>query len=257
MQDRIKQLNGVTNFRDFGGYETTSGHRVKAGKLYRSAAFNQAEETDLKLLNSFGIDFQVDLRRQSERVADPNLWAPHEVHSFNDLDAYKPSHLEFLDKGKLSGEDAFNFIIEYYAIAPWVDAHIDLYKRWFQRLAVVDGAGLIHCAAGKDRTGIGCALTLALLDVDHTTIMQDYLLTNETIDFEARIPKVRAKWEKRLDVVIEEDEAIYPFLGVREEYLVRAVEEITRKHGSLRAYAYDVLGVDDALVQSLKTKLLD
>lgn len=257
MQDRIKPLVGVKNFRDFGGYKTQCGRTVKSGKLFRTAALQDAHETDLKFLNKLDIDFQVDLRRQSERVSDPNVWGPHEVHTFNDLGAYKASHLDFMDRGKLTGEDAHHFIVAYYAEAPWVEAHIDLYTRWFQRLSQTQGGGLINCAAGKDRTGIGCAVTLSLLGVSEDTIFEDYLLTNETIDLKERLPHVREKWEKRLGLAIEDDEALFPFVGVRPEYLRRSFDEINLKHGSIAAYARDVLRVDDTLIAALKSKLLD
>ncbi|ACT58531.1 tyrosine-protein phosphatase [Hirschia baltica] len=256
MQDRIKPLLGVKNFRDFGGYETVCGRRVKTGKLYRTAALNKAQAADLDFLNKLDIGFQVDLRRQSERVEDPNLWGPHEVHTFNDLNAYKASHLEFMDKGNLTGDEAHNFMLAYYKVAPWVEAHVDLYTRWFQRLAETEGAGLINCAAGKDRTGLGCAVTLSLLGVPEKTIFEDYVLTNETINIEEILPLAREKWESRLGLVIE-DEALYPFIAVRTEYLQCAWDEIKSKHGSILAYANDVLKVDDQKIERLKSKLLD
>ncbi len=256
MHDRIKPFKGVTNFRDFGGYGTADGRRVKTGKLFRTAALHEAHEDDFALLNGLGIDFQVDLRRQSERVSEPNIWGPHEVHTFNDLGAYKASHLEFLDKGNLTGQDAHNFMTAYYAEAPWVEAHVCLYTRWFRRLAETQGAGLINCAAGKDRTGIGCALTLSLLGVPEDLILEDYMLTNDTIDLDQRLPHVRAKWEKRLRLKLD-DEALYPFLGVKGEYLQSAMSAIQEKHGSLANYTRDILAVDDALIEALQSKLLE
>lgn len=257
MENRIKPLEGVKNFRDFGGYETSCGRRIKTGKLFRTASMQNAKEADLDYLNKLDIDFQVDLRRQSERMDDPNLWGPHEVHTFNDLYHYKASHLEFAEKGNLTGEDAHNFILEYYRVAPWVEAHVSLYTRWFQRLAQTSGGGLINCAAGKDRTGIGCALTLSLLGVPEETIFDDYILTNETIDIEKRLPVVRAKWEKRLGLKIDDDEALFPFLGVRPEYLRGALDEISSKHGSIDQYSKEILNVSDDMVVQLKSKLLE
>lgn len=256
MQDRIKAFKGVANFRDFGGYDTMDGRRVKTGKLYRTAALHEAHADDFAILNSLGVDFQVDLRRQSERVSEPNIWGPHEVHTFNDLGAYKASHLEFLEKGNLTGADAQQFMTAYYAEAPWVESHVCLYTRWFRRLAETRGAGLINCAAGKDRTGIGCALTLSILGVSDEVILSDYLLTNDTIDLEQRLPFVREKWEKRLRLKLD-DEALYPFIGVKSEYLQSAINAIHAKHGSLANYSRDILAVDDALIDALKSKLLD
>ena len=53
------------------------------------------------------------------------------------------------------------------------------YQQLFEHLLVAKNGFLLHCSAGKDRTGFGAALILAALGVDEKTIMQDYLLTNE------------------------------------------------------------------------------
>ena len=67
MQDRIKTLDGVLNFRDFGGYPTMDGRRVATGKLYRTASFAEASEADIAWLEKLGAKFIVDLRRPEER----------------------------------------------------------------------------------------------------------------------------------------------------------------------------------------------
>ena len=67
MDDRVKPLEGVRNFRDFGGYEGVDGARIKSGKLYRSGHFGEASDNDLAAIDLFNITLQADLRRPDER----------------------------------------------------------------------------------------------------------------------------------------------------------------------------------------------
>lgn len=67
MTDRIYSLQGVRNFRDFGGYTSRHGGQVKRGRLFRSGHYAEATEDDLKALDALGIHLQADLRRPDER----------------------------------------------------------------------------------------------------------------------------------------------------------------------------------------------
>jgi protein-tyrosine phosphatase len=74
MKDRIKSFEKIFNFRDFGGYENKTGKMVKANKLFRSAHFNNATETDQKSLADFDVGLIVDLRHKTERDRQPTNW---------------------------------------------------------------------------------------------------------------------------------------------------------------------------------------
>lgn len=256
MEDRIKPLKGVANFRDFGGYETREGGKVKPGRLFRAGHFHEATDDDVAFLDALDIDFQVDLRRTEERNRQPNKWRPGEVHDFDDgkLNAL-PAHVAYFMEGEVSGEGARNYMIDYYKQAPFQESLVDLYKRWFKALGEKEGGGLINCAAGKDRTGIGCALTLEILGVDDDTVLQDYELTNEAVNVNKRLPVARDYIEDMIGKKLT-DEAVRPFLGVDADYLRAAIGVMNEQHGSPRDYAREVLGVDDALVQRLRERLV-
>lgn len=256
MEDRVKKLEGVNNFRDFGGYDTTDGAHVKKGLLYRAGHFSEATETDIDFINGLSIQFQVDLRRLSERENQPNRWAPTEVHAADDQERREAAHIEYLQRGYVTADESRAFMMNYYREAPFVEQHIDLYRRWFQRLDETGGGALINCAAGKDRTGIGCALTLMALGVDEDTVLADYELTNVAVDLEARLPEVRANMEEKLSLTLSDD-AVRPFLGVHSDYLHNAFEAISEAHGSPLGYVTSVLGVDEARMSSLKNKFLE
>ena len=67
MKDRIIPLEGVRNFRDFGGYASRHGGRVRRGRLFRSGHYAEATHDDLKHVRRLGIQLQADLRRPDER----------------------------------------------------------------------------------------------------------------------------------------------------------------------------------------------
>ena len=70
--DRRHALEGVDNFRDFGGYATACGRGVKPGRLFRSAQHAEASDADLAAIRAMGLSAVVDLRRPSERNRQPS-----------------------------------------------------------------------------------------------------------------------------------------------------------------------------------------
>jgi hypothetical protein len=75
---------------------------------------------------------------------------------------------------------------EYYRRLPFKERHVDLFRRFFLALAEAKGPALIHCAAGKDRTGVLAALTHHIAGVSDDDVIDDYLLTNDPSRFERR-----------------------------------------------------------------------
>ena len=176
MQDRVKPFEGVRNFRDFGGYESSFGGRLKSGLLFRSGHYSEATEEDISALNALGIAFQVDLRRPDERERQVNKWqAPRVLTNDGGREVDAPHH-KFLQQVEADAEKADNWMNDYYKAAPFKAHHKEHFSGWFETLAELgaDDAALVNCAAGKDRTGILCALTHHVLGVSEDDIYADY-----------------------------------------------------------------------------------
>jgi protein-tyrosine phosphatase len=156
----------------------------------------------------------------------------------------------------LSARAFTDYMVDYYRDAPFVDRHVDLYSRYFHALSETDGAVLIHCAAGKDRTGILAALTHHLAGVSEEDIVADFLLTNDPHRFERRAPQFAAMLEE-MTGRRPTQEAVFTALGVESHYLETAFAAIHEQHGTLDAYLRDVLGVDDARREAIAHKILD
>lgn len=257
MHDRLVDFERILNFRDFGGWEAEDGARIARGKLFRSAAFNDATDADIARLDAMGIQFLVDLRRPEERSFEPNRWPGEKCRSiFNDegvAGVSLPPHLVALMQSDLTPSATRDYMTRLYREIPFDPRLIRLYRDWFAELGQ-GGAGVIHCAAGKDRTGIGCALTLIALGVDEEAVFADYEFTNAAVDLEKRMPKIQARMEERLARKLD-PEALKPMLGVEIDYLRATISEIEARSGSVVAYLADVLGIGPAERARLRQSL--
>lgn len=257
MHDRLIEFDRVLNFRDFGGWDTIDGAKVTRGKLWRSAAFSDATEADIARLDAMDVRFLVDLRRPEERNHEPNKWPGEATRVFvNDEGAEGvalPPHLVALMQSDLTPASTRGYMTSLYREIPFDPRLIRLYRDWFSELAA-GGAGVIHCAAGKDRTGIGCALTLIALGVDEETVFADYEFTNQAVDLEKRMPKIQARMEERLARKLD-PEALRPMLGVEVGYLRNALDAINARHGSTLRYLESELGVGEQERALLRRRL--
>lgn len=255
---RILPFEGVENFRDFGGYDA-QGRRLKRGRLYRSAHHGNATEADLAAMRDLGVSVIVDLRRPNERERDPcRRWEGFAATVIeNDIGQVHddPWHL-FIAHSDLSVQAFRRYMEDYYLEAPFVERHVDLYSRYFQALANTDGAVLIHCAAGKDRTGILAALTHHMAGVSEGDIVADFLLTNDPGRFERRVP-VMVQVMKDLTGKTPTEDAVRTALGVEAHYLENAFAAIRQRHGSIDAYLEEALGVDEHMRQAIHDRILE
>lgn len=257
MHDRLIPFDRVLNFRDFGGWETEDGAMVVRGRLFRSASFHDATDQDVAKLDAMNLRFLVDLRRPEERAHEPNKWANDACRIiFNDDGARGPAlppHLLALMQSDLTPQSTRDYMLSLYREIPFDPRLAGLYRDWFAALGE-GGAGVVHCAAGKDRTGIICALTLMALGVDEAAVFADYEFTNQAVDLETRMPRIQARMEERLGRSLN-PEALRPMLGVHVDYLRTALAAIEAKHGSTQRYMHEVLGVGEAERANLRAQL--
>ena len=259
MTQRILPLEGVLNFRDYGGYPTSDGATLKRGRLYRSAHHSRATDADLEAMAALDLAVIVDLRRPNERRREPSRRPPGFAGQVieNDIgDVEDDPWWSFVRRSDLS-EDAFrDYLMGYYRAAPFEPRHVDLYSRYFQALGEAEGAVLIHCAAGKDRTGLLAALTHLLMGVAHDHVLTDYMLTNEALAFEQRLPLMMQAIEDNAGRA-PSPAAVRVAMGVDSAYLVEALDTIKARHGSVEAYLDAVLGVNEALRQRIADRLVE
>lgn len=161
----------------------------------------------------------------------------------------------FIQSSDLTPASFQAYMMDYYRQAPFQRRHIDLYTRYFRALAGTEGPILVHCAAGKDRTGIICALTHHVAGVHDDDIQADYLLTNDPQRMEKRLPMIR-EVVREATGRIASDEALMVAMRVEAEYLAEAFRVIREAHGSLDGYLDEALGLDAELRAAIHDRLL-
>lgn len=257
--NRHLPLEGVDNFRDFGGYRGSGGRALKRGRLFRSASHGRATEADLATISALRLSAIIDLRRPDERRRDPSRRPPGfagEVLSNDEGGEAEDSWHVHVRGSDLSPASFREYLSRYYHAAPVAPRHIDLFSRYFRALAVAEGPILIHCAAGKDRTGLLAALTHHLAGVHRDDILADYLLTNDEARIARRAPLV-AEAIRALAGRAPTDAAVRVAMGVEPEFLETAFRAMANTHGSIDAYLEKAVGVDSELRARLEAKLLD
>jgi protein tyrosine/serine phosphatase len=250
-------FEGIDNFRDFGGYATACGRGVRQGRLFRSANHHRASEQDLQRLRELGVAVVVDLRQPQERTREPSRrwdgFAAQVVE--NDIVSDHPDWTTSMRSADLTPEWFFADALEYYRRAPHEPRHVDLFKRYFRALAQSDGALLVHCAAGKDRTGLICALTHHIAGVHPDDALADYLLTNDESRMVRKISFL-GPWLQELVGRTASPEALRVAVSVHPEYLKAAFDEMLAAHGSVDGYLEAVLGVDGSLRERICDRIL-
>jgi protein tyrosine/serine phosphatase len=257
LTNRILPLEGVENFRDFGDYVAAEGRRMRPGRFWRAAHQGKATPADVVAIDQLGLTTVVDLRRPRERDSEPSRRPDGfsgQIIECDLGDRAEAPHVAFLRDTDLTPDSVDAFFLDYYAKAPFEPRHPILFRRYFEALLEADATVLIHCTAGKDRTGLLSALTHHVLGVHRDDAIADFLLTNSAARVEARAPMVAQALAQSLGKV-PSDTAVRLFLGVDGKYLDAALQSIARECGSLEAYLAD-LGVDAAAVGALRDRYL-
>ncbi len=255
MSERHIPLEGVHNFRRFGAYAGADGRQVRDG-LYRSGQFSRASDADLGYLDGLGVSVVADLRRPSEREVEPSHWPQRPGVRVIESDHAGPAeapHLRFLRENDLTFDTIRQFMTETYRRLPFDKGNMHVFREGVRALADADGneAFIVHCAAGKDRTGVFCALVLSEAGVDHDTVVDDYLMTNRVVDFE----RIAAVMRERLSAKYQRefrDPELKAFLGVDGDYLDAALQEM----GDPRRYLRETLGLGEDELARMRDRLL-
>ncbi|GAA1857940.1 tyrosine-protein phosphatase [Asanoa iriomotensis] len=231
------------NFRDVGGYSTSDGGQTRWGRLYRSDGLGKLAGADWVKFRNLGIRTVIDLR-YPEEVARRGR-----VPEYDGLAYYNLSieHRPCRQATVAPEVEPVRFLADRNAEV-LADGPVEI----GQALAVIAAAHstpvVIHCAAGKDRTGLLAALVLALVGVSEEDIVADYVLTD------AAAPKFVDDWQANP----ANPPITWPAYGRAPADAMRlTLKELAATYGSVHAYVRDRAGADDALLAGLRARLLD
>lgn len=175
MDERHLRFEGLENVRDVGGLPLREGGTTRYGVLLRSASLLEASPADVRrLVDEYGLRVVLDLRTPGEVERDgPTAVAAAGVETVP---------LTFIGESREwlpeTGEDTDPLLRNYLG---YLGDHPANVVEAVRRIASRAPA-LAHCAAGKDRTGVVCALSRAVAGVPHDEIVADYAMTAEVID---------------------------------------------------------------------------
>ncbi|MFM5947785.1 MAG: tyrosine-protein phosphatase [Novosphingobium sp.] len=254
---RVLKLDGVHNFRDYGGYEGADGARVKSGLLWRSAQHGDASDADLEVIHDLGIAHVIDLRGPIERDSKPCRRHDDfagQVWTYPEETAGLALHTEAAD-GVVTAAEARAAMVRLYDGIAYRENLVPMLRLYFELLHRADGPSLVHCVAGKDRTGFACAMAQHVLGVSREAIMDDYLLTNSAGNIEARIAAGAVQIRERHGAI--SDETIRALMGVEADYLNAAFRAVEARHGTIDTYLAEVLGIDAAKREALRGHYLE
>jgi protein-tyrosine phosphatase len=257
LAERRVALEGTPNFRDLGGYRTASGRHLRWGRIYRSGKLSSLTEADIHYFKRLGVALVCDFRLDFERRSEPGWLRDEGVPRRAELPV-SPGSSESFQKSVGEG------IVEVYDSTDLMKAmnrdfvinQTSQYARMFQLMLEGNHPILIHCAAGKDRTGFGAAVILDVLGVDEEIIVEDYLLTNQYLSVEKEMEKLSNAFVDSRGFVIP-DSVLHPLIELRPEYIKACFEEIEHRYESKQHFYEAALGLDEAMIDRLKTIYLE
>lgn len=255
-QSRILSFEGIHNFRDYGDYPVNGGGRVRPGLLYRSAQHKDATPADLEQVSRLKLAAVIDLRSDKERALSPcprpDDFAAQVLFIPDAVTAAAP-HIEAA-RGVVDPESAVAHMIHGYADMPFRPLFMQAMARYFHALAEIEGPSLIHCMAGKDRTGIAVAVAQRALGVGREDWLADYMMTNEAGNIDARIEAgarhVRAVFGETLA-----DDSVRVLMTVRPEFIDSCFAAMDERHGGVEGYL-SACGIGSDIVEKMRRRLI-
>ncbi len=239
---RNLSFSSTYNFRDVGGYAGLDGRTVRWRRLFRADSLHRLEGADWEAFSALGVRTVLDLRR------------PFEVEAFGRVADY-------------DGLDYRNVVLNH---IDWKDVPHPgdvRHDRWLAdrylnfaedgRAALATALGVIadpaaapvvvHCMAGKDRTGVTCALALSLIGVSDEDIAADYALTTSSM------ASLTAHLRETNPAAIEGQEHMFDSPA---EAMTMFLDDLKAEHGTVEDYVR-AIGLKDEQVAAMRDHLLE
>ena len=240
-------LQNASNLRDLGGWPTQDGRTVRTGLVFRAPALINLTPEDQASIAALGLRTICDFRGVRERAANPVTIELAENLSLPIEPSVGAGLRDILRTGQATGHmtpaemlDLLGEAYRAYALQSFAQ-----YRTLFERILAPGGLPLLlHCSAGKDRTGFGAALLLRALGVAWEHVVDDYLATNRLW---------RREIAEKFDLPPELKDVL---LSAHETLLTTALAAIDDMHGSLDAYLTHAIGLDAQARARLHTLLL-
>jgi protein-tyrosine phosphatase len=246
--NRVIQTQKIFNCRDIGGYSSKDKKQTQWGKLYRSGTLSLANTHDINILRQLKIKTIIDFRTERDSYSHPVKYKPEQVFNlplrgnnfnafFNEILSEKMKRNDVI----IYSQEVFSYILE---------NNSDYFIKMFDILLDENNYPVVFfCSLGKDRSAIATVLILAALDIDRETIFNDYLLSNDLINFSALV--------RNADLFKPEiQETITALFSANREFLAYALDRIEKEYGSIQNFMEKELNLTGKKREKLKSLLL-
>ncbi len=239
-EERHFPFAGCFNFRDIGGYPTVDGRLLRWGRYFRAGRQDRMTSSDLQKVAQLGIKTQIDLRRPDEledqgRGPLEDMGIDYRWHS-----VIPPNGSQVLDAAAgegISGKRYLRYLD--FDTTPWLQV--------FRILADSESYPVVvHCTAGKDRTGVTTAFLLSVLGVKRKLIEEDFILSNRD----------QPRHIKFLESKGLSSGSVHRNVGVPEDAMKVFLDGMDKEHGGVIAFLYKI-GIDDEMQSAIRSALLE
>jgi protein-tyrosine phosphatase len=196
-QHRHLVIDGTFNMRDLGGYTTTTGHTTRWRTIFRSDKLNRVSPAGQQSFLAYGIRSIIDLRYSPEVAAEPDVFVNAQSVDYRHMPLYQLDGDGSLPAVPYDLKELYRLLLDH--------RQEQIHSIVTELLVPGKLPAVIHCTAGKDRTGIIVALLLGAVGVPYDTIVADYTLSdcylrtlNDELRIQARLNGYDAEWFDRL-----------------------------------------------------------
>ncbi|WP_030732256.1 tyrosine-protein phosphatase [Streptomyces sp. NRRL S-237] len=254
----------VANLRDLGGTPLSGGRTVRPGLVLRSGQLDRLDLDADPVVAALGLRTVIDFRTDAERADHPDripagarlLIADVLADKLNSAKVPATQLKDLLSDPAVAEEHLGGGRVQ----ALFADTYRSFvssgsaqaaYRMLLTEAADADsGPLLFHCTAGKDRTGWGATVVLALLGADDETLMAEYLSVNPAVK-QAFAPMIEG-----FTAAGGDPDIALALIGVFPSYLRAALDEVETRYGSMEKYVREGLGVADETVEALRARLV-
>ena len=249
--DGVVELSGIHNFRDVAGpgYGATPSGTMSRGIVFRSAAIS-ATDGDVGVLERLGVTTIVDLRTEGEVAQQPDVPVPGAQNVWVDILQGNSTAATLMNSGIVTVEEARSEMGRTYERFVLGADERGAFGHAISEVATSTGASIVHCTAGKDRTGWTSAILQLLAGVSEEDVIADYLLSQKNTQelTDAIMQYVRVKMPHQAD-------AIEALMGVDEANIRLSLGALRKEFGDIRRYLVEGAGMESAAVDDLGARL--
>jgi protein tyrosine/serine phosphatase len=244
--ERHYPFEGCFNFRDIGGYPAADGRAIRWGRYFRAGRQDRMTEQDLSEVKELGIKTQIDLRRPDEAKEQGRGPLEGLGASYHNIAVIPEGGSDQLSK--LVGDTGISGkrYLGYLNFGP------DSWNRMFNIFAEPENHPvLVHCTAGKDRTGVTTAFLLSILGVERAIIEADYVLTNRDVPRQVTFVENSIGLPEGMT-----RESLTHAAGVPEDAIGDFLDGMDENYGGALSYLRSI-GINDEIQATIRDKYLE